>query len=108
MSDDEIVEVTTTCATRDDVLRIAQALIDERLAACVQLGGPITSVYRWQGRTETSQEWRCTAKTLRTHFPRIAQRIGELHPYELPEILAVPVVEASEKYRAWVIAEVSA
>jgi periplasmic divalent cation tolerance protein len=103
---DELIQVQTTCANREDALRIATALVEDRLAACVQTSGPITSVYRWQGRIDTADEWLCTAKTLRLLYPRVAARIRELHPYEQPEILAAAVVEVSEGYRAWVINQV--
>jgi periplasmic divalent cation tolerance protein len=106
-ADIELIQVITTCATRDDALRIARTLIDERLAACVQTSGPITSVYRWDGRIDTGEEWLCTAKTLRSLFPRIEARLRELHTYAQPEILAVPVVAVSEGYRWWLIAEVT-
>jgi periplasmic divalent cation tolerance protein len=102
----ELIQVVTTCATRDDALRIARALVDVRLAACVQTSGPITSSYRWEERIETGDEWVCTAKTLRSLYGGVEARIRKLHTYTQPEILAVPVVEVSDGYRAWLTDEV--
>jgi periplasmic divalent cation tolerance protein len=67
----------------------------------VQISGPIVSTYRWQGKTETSEEWMCTAKTGRAQLAAIQQVIDEIHPYEVPELIATPIVGGSEKYLAW-------
>jgi periplasmic divalent cation tolerance protein len=97
----DYLQVVTTTANRQDAERIARALVEQRLAACVQIVGPITSTYRWKGEIETSEEWQCWAKSRGELFERIEQAIRHLHPYEVPEILAVPVVAGSEKYLAW-------
>ena len=97
----EYIEVVTTTATRDDVERIARSLIESRLAACVQIRGPIHSTYRWQGNVVAADEWQCVAKTRRDLYSRVEQAITELHPYEVPEILAVAIVEASRPYVEW-------
>jgi len=77
-----------------------------RLAACVQVLGPITSTYRWEGAIETSQEWRCEAKTRVELYDEIEKAIRSLHSYQVPEILAVPVVDGSADYLAWLDREV--
>ncbi|MEN6404996.1 MAG: divalent-cation tolerance protein CutA [Thermoguttaceae bacterium] len=97
----EYIELITTVERRDDARRIAQALVEKRLAACVQLVGPIESVYRWQGKIETTQEWQCRAKTRRDRYDAVERAIREIHPYEVPEILAFPVVAGSADYLAW-------
>lgn len=102
----EVIQVVTTTATRDDAQRIAAALVERRLAACAQVSGPITSTYRWQGKLETAEEWLCTAKTLRSRYDALQQAVRELHPYDEPEILALPVVAGSEGYLRWLAAEV--
>jgi periplasmic divalent cation tolerance protein len=102
------IEVTTTTATQDDARRIARALVERRLAACVQIRGPIESTYRWQGQIETAQEWQCVAKTRRDLYARVEQAIRELHPYEVPEILAVEILEASASYAQWLDDQMSA
>ena len=79
---------------------------EDRLAACVQVLGPINSTYRWQGKIETAQEWQCVAKTRAELFARVEEAIVRLHPYEVPEILAVPIEAASEDYLDWLDSEV--
>ena len=97
----EAIQVTTTTATKADAERIAAALVERRLAACAQAGGPITSCYRWQGKVETAEEWLCTVKTTREAYDQVEQAIRQLHTYEEPEIIAVPVVAGSAGYLAW-------
>ena len=97
----EAIQISTTTATKADAERIAAALVERRLAACVQVGGPITSCYRWQGSIETAQEWLCTVKTTRPVYEQVEQAIRQLHPYDEPEIIAVPIVAGSAGYLAW-------
>jgi len=97
----DCVQVMTTTARREDAQRIAGALVEGRLAGCVQILGPITSTYRWQGAVETSEEWLCLVKSRRELYPQIEEAIRRLHPYDVPEILAVPVVAGSASYVAW-------
>ncbi len=77
------------------------ALVDRRLAACVQVVGPVESRYRWEGRVETATEWLCVAKTTAERYDELEAAIGELHSYDVPEILAVPVVRGSAAYLRW-------
>ena len=97
----EFLQITTTTATRQDAERIAAELVSRRLAGCVQISGPITSIYRWQGKTENSEEWMCTLKTGREQLADIRKLIEEIHPYDVPELIATPIVDGSEKYLAW-------
>jgi periplasmic divalent cation tolerance protein len=97
----EFCQIATTIGTRHEAERIATELVDRRLAACVQVSGPIQSTYRWQGQIENSEEWVCTAKTSRDKFTAVAEVIGKLHPYEVPEIVATPILEASAAYLDW-------
>jgi periplasmic divalent cation tolerance protein len=99
------IQVITTAARKEDAERIARALVEERLAACVQVAGPITSVYRWQGRIETAEEWQCLAKSRRDLFPLITEAIRRVHAYQVPEILALDVVDVSRDYLAWLDGE---
>jgi len=101
MSMSEAIQVSTTTATKEDAQKIAAALVERRLAACVQVGGPITSVYRWQGIIETSDEWLCTIKTTRAAYEQVEAAIRQLHPYDEPEIIAVPIVAGSAGYLKW-------
>ncbi len=89
------IQVLTTTEQREDAERIAQSLVERGLAACVQILGPVTSVYRWKGRIETAGEWLCLAKSRAELFGAIEQAIRALHPYETPEILAVPAGETT-------------
>lgn len=94
--------VTTTTPNEATARQIAEALVESRLAACVQVSGPITSVYRWQGAVETSQEWLCAAKTTEACWPGIERLVAEHHPYDTPELIATPITHASAGYAAWV------
>lgn len=97
----DIIQVITTTASSADARRIAGALVERRLAACVQIVGPIQSIYRWEGKMETSEEFQCWIKTRAAHYDRVEQAIRELHSYEVPEILAVPVVNGGQAYLDW-------
>ncbi|HZS53696.1 MAG TPA: divalent-cation tolerance protein CutA [Bryobacteraceae bacterium] len=97
----DAVVVLSTCASRDEAERIANALVNDRLAACVQLLPPIQSIYRWQGAVERAEEILILIKSTSAQFPRLEQRIMELHSYETPEIIAIPVVAGAAKYLAW-------
>ena len=101
----QYIQVVTTTDKEEDAGRIARLLVERRLAACVQVLGPITSTYRWQGAIDTAQEWQCWAKTRRELFDEVETAIRQAHPYEVPEILAVPIVAASRSYLAWLEAE---
>jgi periplasmic divalent cation tolerance protein len=104
----QYVCVLTTTAQREDAQRIAGELVEQRLAACVQIVGPIVSTYRWHGQIETAEEWQCWAKSRRDLYDRIEQTIRRLHPYQAPEIIALPIVAGSDQYLAWLDAEVEA
>lgn len=97
----------TTVASRKDAQRIADRLVNERLAACVQVLGPITSTYLWKGKTETAREWLCLVKTRKSLYRRVESAIRGLHSYEVPEILALPVVAGSRAYLKWLADEVT-
>jgi len=99
------IEVKNTAASRADAEEIARRLVDERLAACVQISGPVTSRYHWKGCVETSEEWVCTAKTRRDLYRRVEEAIRELHPYETPEITATEIAAGSRAFLAWIDAE---
>lgn len=103
----EFVQITTTTGTRQDAEQIAAELVSRRLAGCVQVSGPIVSTFRWEGKTESQEEWLCTIKTARARLADVQQAIEELHPYKVPEVIATAVVGGSEKYLAWLSGEVS-
>jgi periplasmic divalent cation tolerance protein len=97
----EFLQITTTTGARHDAERIAAELVGRRLAACVQISGPIASTYRWKGAVEIAEEWLCTMKTSRKQFAAIDAVIKQLHPYEVPELIATPIVAGSETYLKW-------
>jgi periplasmic divalent cation tolerance protein len=97
----EYIQIVTTTMRKADAETIARALVERRLAACVQVLGPITSTYWWEGRIETNHEWQCWIKSRRDRYAQIEQAIAALHSYAVPEILAMPVVAGSAKYLAW-------
>jgi periplasmic divalent cation tolerance protein len=97
----EFLQITTTTGARPDAERIAGEMVSRGLAGCVQVSGPIHSTYRWQGKMETSEEWLCTAKTSRDQLAAIQVLLDELHGYDVPELIATPIVGGSEKYLRW-------
>lgn len=97
--------VITTLPDRESALQVAESLISRHLAACVNMLAPCTSVYRWQGQVETTQEIPLLIKTLAVHYSKVEAAIRQLHPYELPEIIAVPVHAGLPEYLAWLKAE---
>lgn len=97
----EAIQVVTTTAERQDADALARAVLDKRLAACVQISGPIDSSYWWNNRLETAQEWILTIKTRRDLFPPLEKLLLELHPYDQPEIVATLCVEISAGYLKW-------
>jgi periplasmic divalent cation tolerance protein len=97
----DFIQIMSTTATKDEAERIARHLVEQRLAACGQVTGPLVSVYRWQGEMERTEEWLCTLKTRKSHFAEAAAAIRELHTYKCPEIVAVPIVQGSDDYLTW-------
>ena len=97
----EFLQVVTTVDDEQHATNIAQQLVESRLAACVQVKGPFTSTYWWEGKIESAREWSCVIKTSSKRYDEVEEKIRALHPYEEPEILAFPVVKGSESYLRW-------
>jgi periplasmic divalent cation tolerance protein len=93
--------VLTTCPDAESATRIARALVEEGLAACVNILPPVQSIYRWKGTVETASEQLLIIKIAAERFSAVRDRIKDLHSYELPEIIAVPIVAGSPDYLAW-------
>lgn len=102
---DDIVLVLTNAPDRDTALTIANALIDQKLAACVNVLAACTSVYRWQGQVENAEEIPLLIKTTGARYAALEAALRRLHPYELPEIIAVPVAHGLPAYLQWVADE---
>jgi len=101
-----ILVVFTTFDKAEDARRMARSLLQKRLSACIQILGPIRSFYRWKGKEEEAEEWLCLIKTTQELYPELEAVILEQHPYETPEIVALPVVRGSRGYLEWVRQEV--
>jgi periplasmic divalent cation tolerance protein len=97
-----LVLVHTTCADRDEAERLAADLVEGRLAACASIGQPVVSVYPWEGRIERDTETPLTLKTTRATFAALRARLNERHSYDVPELLAVAVVDGNADYIQWV------
>ena len=98
-----IVIVFTTLAADADASAFAHTLVDERLAACVNVLAPMTSIYRWKGGVEQDREQQLIIKTTAAGLGRLQARVRELHPYEVPEFLVIPAIGGSDAYLTWVL-----
>lgn len=98
----EYVQITTTTDSRELAVQIAEKLVGEKIAACLQILGPITSIYRWKGKIENTEEWYCVIKTRKNLYQKVEEAIKALHPYEVPEIIALPISEGSKDYLDWI------
>ena len=103
---EEYIQVVTAIEKREDAEKIAKALVEKRLAACVQILGPIVSTYWWKGTIERAEEWLCIIKSKKKLYEELEKSIKEIHPYETPEIFALPVVAGSKEYLKWLSNEV--
>ena len=101
----DLVQITTLTDSRDSADTIAGHLVGRRLAACVQVLGPVTSTYRWQGKVEKGNEFMCLVKTRAGLARKVEEAIRSLHPYDMPEIVSVPIVGGNADYLNWVAAE---
>ncbi len=101
----DCIVVLVTVGSRDEGERIAQALVADRLAACVNLVGPVGSIYRWQGKVERAEEILLIIKTRAALFAELEGRIRALHSYETPEIIALPIAAGAAKYLDWLCDE---
>lgn len=93
--------VLVTAGSESEAETIARALLDERLAACVTVGGPIRSLYRWQGRLADDREWQLVIKTRADLFDALADRVRALHSYDVPEIIGLPATVGNPAYLEW-------
>lgn len=102
----DFIQVLTTTANMTDAQRIAKVVVEQRLAGCVQIIGPIQSVYWWEEEVRRSEEYLCLIKTRADLFEPLSEAITNAHPYDVPEILAMPVTHASENYLSWLNGEI--
>jgi periplasmic divalent cation tolerance protein len=97
----DFIQVVTTTAAKEDATKIGRHLLDRRLAGCVQVSGPISSTYWWEDKLETAEEWYCIIKTTSARYAEVEAEIRAVHKYDVPEILAFPVVSGSKSYLDW-------
>ena len=99
MTDKRIV--LTTAGSEEEAHKIARHLVDNRLAACVNIIPQVESIYRWQGKVDSSREWLLLVKTTEERFPAVREAIRKLHSYELPECVAINIEDGSSDYLHW-------
>lgn len=97
----DYIQVITTVDSEEEAQNIAGAVVGERLAACAQVIGPIMSTYHWNGKIENAKEWMILIKSRRDLFNELSGLIQQVHPYDVPEIVAVPVVAGARSYLDW-------
>ncbi len=102
---ERVMVALSTAPDRETARTIARALVDERLAACVNLVEPMTSIYRWDGQIEESTEVGLIIKTISSRLSALEARLRALHPYALPELIAWPITEGSPPFIDWVIGQ---
>lgn len=102
----EYLQVTTTTETKEDAQKIAHSIVAKRLAGCVQVIGPITSIYRWKNKIEEANEWLCIIKSKESLYAELEKTIQKVHPYEVPEIISVPIGSGSNHYLEWLEKEI--
>ena len=98
----EFIQITTTTDSKDLAMQMAEKLVEKRIAACVQVSGPITSIYQWKGKIENAEEWYCVIKTRKNLYEKVEEAIKAMHPYEVPEIIALPIPEGNKDYLDWI------
>ncbi|MDL1965385.1 MAG: divalent-cation tolerance protein CutA [Candidatus Desulfofervidus auxilii] len=97
----EYIQIITTTDKKQNAEKIAKTLVEKRLAGCVQILGPIVSTYWWKDNIETAEEWLCFIKSKRELYDELEEAIKEIHPYEIPEIVAIPIVAGNKEYLEW-------
>ena len=107
MAANNLVLVLTTAPDDERAEAWARALVEERLAACVNVHGPMTSFYRWKGVVERDAERQVVIKTTRERVPSLRERLRELHSYELPEFVVLAIEDGSDEYVKWVVEQTS-
>ena len=102
-SEPELLLCLSTVASAEDADRLAALLLENSLAACVQIDGPIRSHYRWQGQLHCDQEYRLMIKSSIRVWQTLKEKLIEAHPYEEPQIVMIPISDAADGYRNWVL-----
>ncbi len=98
----EKIIVFSNCGSQEEARRVARALVDTRVCACVNIIPGIQSIYRWQGSIQQEAEWMLIIKTTRELFDRLSAELRKNHSYEIPEVIAIPIVEGNPDYLKWI------
>jgi len=99
----QFIQIYFTIDDREKAEEIANTLVENRLAACVQISGPIQSIYHWAGKIEKSTEWKCSIKTTQDLYPEVRNLIKLKHSYEIPEIFSQEIAEVDHEYENWLM-----
>ncbi|MGP4001974.1 divalent-cation tolerance protein CutA [Streptomyces sp. 8N706] len=105
MADAAYLAVLTTTDSENRARQLAATAVEKRLAACAQIDGPVTSVYRWQEKIETEAEWRVLYKTTAARYAELEAHIKDVHTYDTPEVIVTPITAGSDAYLAWLRTE---
>ena len=97
----EAIVVLVTCGSEEEATKIANSLVEERIAACVSIISPVRSIYRWEGKIWDEKEWLLIKKTQKERFEDLEKKVKSLHSYSVPEVIALPIVEGSAPYLKW-------
>jgi periplasmic divalent cation tolerance protein len=97
----ESIVVLVTCGSEEEAVKVAHSLVEERLAACVNLISPVRSIYRWEGKIWDEKEWILIIKTQKERYEELENKVKSLHSYSVPEIIGLPIVEGSSSYLGW-------
>jgi len=97
----EFIVVLVTCGSEEEALKIAQSLVEERSAACVNIVAPVRSIYRWEGKVWDEKEWVLIIKTQKERFEELEKKVKSLHSYSVPEIIGLPIVKGASSYLKW-------
>jgi periplasmic divalent cation tolerance protein len=95
------VIVIVTVANREEAVKIVRSLLEERLIACANIVGPISSIFWWEGKIDEANEFLVLMKSHENHFRRLSEKVAEIHSYEVPEIIALPIIKGSPSYLEW-------
>jgi periplasmic divalent cation tolerance protein len=103
----EKILVLSNCGSEEEARRVARALVEARVAACVNIVAGVHSVYHWEGSIQEGSEWMLIIKSTRALFDSLAAELRRIHSYQVPEVLAIPVVDGDQDYLAWIDREIS-
>jgi len=97
----QFIVVLITCGSEEEASKIGRSLVEDRLAACVNIVSPIRSIYRWKGKVCDEKEWLLLIKTQKQRFEALEKKVKSLHSYSVPEIVALPILQGSSTYLEW-------